>query len=900
MYHRLRTWRLSRTRRNLLISGSAIFFLVFSILLFCLMSPIMREAAASEPDLSLRVEAGFDNLYRVDYWTPVRVTLHNSGSAFQGTLSVRAYADTVYSNAVGSVSPWHFSQSITLLHNKDAHITLYAPLYQGDHTRGFITTLRDQQDKTVATQMTSGLEEVKPGTLLIGFLSDTSPTRLAQLLEASIPNQVESLNIAPLTAEILPPNEAALENFDAIILENFNTAALQPGQLAALHSWVNQGGALLEIGGADWQRTLSPLPSYLLPVTLSGLRDLPPQTSLLPVRGPTPSNYASYYSTVPDTLSVPLTVSISHPVSRATFTSVNIMAGTDVPLIVKAHQGSGTVCYVAYDPTSSPLDTWDSTPAIWQALLVQGLGDRLLISSVASAFDSGPGQFLTRGGLLYQLMPAAPPSPWLIGVVLMLYILALGPMSILLLRRLKYSLRWHWRIVLSCILFFSLASYSLAYYQKRASLTNTSLSIIRLNQGSSTAHVTTYMGLFTPGPGEFSVHIPGQSLTEPVAREFLQQNASFVPREDPATTIIQSTSTTDLTLQNQGLWTLNPLVSQRDQQLSGGLVFSLALRNNQVVGTVTNVLSTPLSDVYVLFPHSFVAIGHLNARETRQVSLALHSSPPGAGKTLADQIAVYQALPTGYFPYTAQQSPQAITQKHVAFLSALSGVGSSSSYCRGSCLTHTIVNRDTIYATGGLVPNPNLKTSYDPLLIPGAQATVMGWADQPIAGLDDETINSTHIDGQHMSFIQMPLNLDISQQPDLPQDFITGEVIDVQGYDAQAILPGIYSLTTGNMTFGLSLPSSLSSTVKNLTITVPDLLAHPSGPGTGLATTTISMNVRIYNWSTKHWEIQHLTRDAFTVKNLVAYTGPQGHVLVLVSNENFNQIYFGAPSLSMS
>ncbi len=901
MHHRLRAWRPLQSRRNVVISGSAVFsLLVLAMLCWLFFSP-MHTAVPSASGLTLRIDAGFNDLYRVDYWTPVRVTIHNSGPSFQGTLSVRAYADAAYSSSVGSTSPWSFSQPVALSHNGDAHITLYAPLYQGEHTRGFIATLHDEQDMTVATGMTSGLKEVKPGSLFIGLLSTTALDHFDQLLETSIPNQIDSLNVAPLSAEMMPTNESVLENFDVLVLENFNTAMLRPEQFAALRSWINRGGSLLEIGGADWQDTLSSLPSDLLPISFSGLRNLPSHTSLLPVRGPTPSNYASYYSTVSDSLAVPLSISAASPVQRNAFTSIEVaLAAAEGPLIVKAHQGGGTICYVAYDPAAAPLTTWDGTPGLWQMLLVQGLGDRLLISSIASAFDSGPGQFLTRGGLLYQLTPATPPSPWLIGIVLALYILALGPVSILLLRRLKRPLRWHWHIILICILLFSLTSYGLAYYQKRASLTNTSISIIRLNQGSSTAHVTTYMGLFTPGPGDFSMHIPGQSLTEPVARQFLQQSPSLVPREDPSATIVQSSNATDLTLRNKGLWTLNTLVSERDQQLSGGLLFSLALRANRLVGTVTNVLSTALSDVYVLFPHSFVPIGHLNAQETRQVNLSLHSAPPGAGKTLADQIAEYQHLPAGYFPYTKQQSPQTVTQMHLAFLSALSGTGFSYSPCEGSCLTRAIMNRGTIYTTGGLLPNPNLKTAYDPLLISGAQATVIGWADQHLAGLDDETITGAHITGQHMNFMQIPLNLDISQQPNLPLDFITGEVTGIQGYDAQAVLPNMYSLTTGNMTFSLALPSSLPSTVKSLTITVPDLLAHPSGPGTGSPVTTTSMNVSIYNWQTNGWERQQLTHDTFTVKSPAAYAGSENLVLVLVSNDNFNQIYFGKPSLSMN
>src|SRR5205807_1677512 len=216
-----------------------------------------------------------------------------------------------------------------------------------------------------------------------------------------------------------------------------------------------------------------------------------------------------------------------------------------------------------------------------------------------------------------------------------------------------------------------------------------------------------------------------------------------------------------------------------------------------------------------------------------------------------------------------------------------------------SCLTHAIMGRDTIYMTGGQVPNSNLKNDYDPLLISGAPATLIGWADQQIVGDNKETVNGVSVPGHHMTFIQKPLNLHFSGQIHVPLDFITASVADVQSYDAQALLPGIYSMSTGSITFDLPLPDTKRMHINSLTVTVPDLIAHPQGPGTDSSAATSSIAVQLYNWQSGTWDPIKLTQDTYTITNPQVYAGTTGRVLVQVMSKYESEIYFGKPSLSL-
>jgi hypothetical protein len=209
------------------------------------------------------------------------------------------------------------------------------------------------------------------------------------------------------------------------------------------------------------------------------------------------------------------------------------------------------------------------------------------------------------------------------------------------------------------------------------------------------------------------------------------------------------------------------------------------------------------------------------------------------------------------------------------------------------------MSRDTIFATGGNLPTSNIRDDFDPLLIPGSQATLIGWADRQVANADAVTVNGALPSSHHDNFIQMPLNIAIASPLNIPPDFITGHVIGVQSYDAQVVLPGIYRLANGSITFELTAPDLSHLTVRGLTITEPDLLAHPSGPGSG-STNSSNLKARLYNWHTSSWDAITLNQDTFTTAKTEAYIGPSGRVLVQVISQNNATLYFSKPSLTLN
>jgi hypothetical protein len=437
---------------------------------------------------------------------------------------------------------------------------------------------------------------------------------------------------------------------------------------------------------------------------------------------------------------------------------------------------------------------------------------------------------------------------------------------------------------------FSLLTYGLVYIQKRPTIN--SISIIQLNQGSTTAHVTNFFNSFIPDDGNFQIHLPAKSLAQPITSTFF---LSYPVIQDTAENIGISVgqNETNINLQNASPWTLHRFVSEADQTLQGNLVSHLALHNGTLTGTVTNKLGTDLNDEYILMNHSFAYLGNLPGQQILHVNVSLLSSTLNSGSTLADQIAKANHLPVPYFPFASGSQPKNDSQLHLAILSALSGEGFTYSNCGGLCSINALAGKHSIIAPQIGAPKLNPIDENDPLLVTGAQATLVGWSNNRIDTTSNVTVNGASPGGAYEDFVQVPLNVDLSTSSSLAPGLLNGQVINALGKEVQTTSPGVYTINMGSITFEFSLPGAVNLQVNNLTISVPVVTQN-----TGIN----QVPARLFNWNTNSWDAITLNNHSFTTTNIKAYTSSDGRVLLQVFNQNASQstLYFGKPSLTLN
>lgn len=893
-----------RCRPGVTIQKSICSLLLLLFVLFLLPRPASAHTHSStQPHATgpiFRVTAGFDTRYRDGNWIPIRVALSNSGPDFSGFVSVNT--PLPFSGAGNARTLSTYREAISLPSGAQKQVTFYVPLYYG--TQGISQNLNIDlldQDGHKINSLTSPIHALGPGDIFVGILSDQPTTGFTALNALSLPNPSSSVFTQLLNASTFPTVAEALNNFDLIILDNFTTSTLSKDQLTTLQDWVRLGGNLIVAGGPEWANTLKPLPANLLPATVTKTTTAPAGTPLLPFIGTPGSGSKSTPA-----IQIPVNISVATPAPGSTV----LLTSGGTPLIVQSQLGQGQIDYLAFDPSLEPVVSWSQAPTLWKALLLRNMGDQMLVSSSSTTSSLSSKNVLSNntsglGAVLQSLFPTGFLATQIILVILLGYILVLGPIRLLLVRRLK-SRDWSWRIMVSTILVFSLLSYGLALQQKGTSILSSNISVVQLDRPGPTesmAHTTTYVGVFVPNQGDFRVHLNNTDLVQPASEQYRPQSGLNAQ----PTTITTTQNGTDVALQGVNIWTLRTLISRSTHAETGGILSHLTLQDNLLSGTVTNTLHRDLSDVYLLTYGHYLSLGQLKKGATREIRLLMTGTTGGSQATsFADQIANSKRLPTPYTPMSSGNQPQTELQRHMAMLSALSGEAGYD--CGGGvCTQYSVVT------SGGMVINngsyglsmySQLLNGSDPLMLPNAPATLIGWADNPSNDVANAvTINDTYTSKSQEMLFQAPLDVSFSGSVSLPPAAVTSQLVDVQaqGTGVQALFPGVYALSSGSMTFEFTLPTISNSHIGNLLVSTSSSLPQVGNTAGQGSVDANHLHPSLYNWQTHTWDSYTFSAFNFNASNAQRYIGPGGRVLVQLANTDSTQAtaIFGKPSLQL-
>ena len=566
-----------------------------------------RPATAQEdPSIAWSAEPLLEGAFKYGEWLPVRVTLANDGP--DRRVEVRATITSGEGQAAYTrpVELPRGARKQVILYVRPNNFSRYLTLrlFEGERERG---------KKTVEVQPLSAWA------LFVGVVADRAVPLpdVAAVLEGP---QREMKHVR-LAVQALPDRTAGLRSLDALVLNDVDTSRLSPVQQQALAGWVQLGGRLIIGGGTGAAQTLAGLPDPLRPVRLLDTRSL---TSL--------PGLASLAEGTPVRVPGPFVVAEAEPVSGA-----EVLAEQEgLPLVVQRRLGDGAVIFVALDLSRSPFGEWGGAAAFWKRLAVDE----------RSLFPEGPPDMSRRdweaGPMLSALtsLPSLelPAVRWVI-LLLLLYILLIGPVNYLVLRR-RRRLEWAWITIPLLTLAFSGLSYGIGYGLRGGEVILNALSIVEMPAPDSpTAQVRTYVGLFSPTKRAYSLQVPGDLLAGPLGTRF--GGPWGPPVRGGHITVVQGAPTVvrDLTV-NQ--WSMQTLMAEGAVEAPVHLEAELRYENERLVGEVANGGDALLRDVVVVFNNDFARLGDLAPGERRDVTLPLSTAgqrfgPPLSFRLFRDQ-----------------------------------------------------------------------------------------------------------------------------------------------------------------------------------------------------------------------------------------------------------------------
>jgi hypothetical protein len=555
----------------------AVLFGLLSVLSFA-----MPASAAGGLTMSARVL--LQGHARVGSWMAIEIQLVNDGPAITGELRMDP----------GANSPTRFSMAVDLPTTSRQTYVLHAqaPAFGRSLKIDLVSNGASIQSQTVAYLVHDA------GQLVVGVLAERPQAVVGELdLPPGASGAVPV--IIPLTVADLPDRVEGWGTLDRLIWQDVDSNTLAPAQLVALRGWISGGGRLVIAGGTAGLSTLSAFPDDLLPYRPTSTVDLDP-TKLTALLGPLPAGASTL------------------PALAGTLTGGHVLvASGDRAVAAEMSYGSGEITLIGFDPTTPWLASSKSIDGLWRRLLPEhGTGNG---SSIGD--DS---QILSGVQQLQSL--ALPPVGGLL-LLLAAYILVVGPLNYLVLRRLDRR-ELAWITVPVFVVGFAAAAYAYGALLRGSDILVNEVAIVRGAPDATEGRAQDYFGVFSPSRASYLVEVPGGALlAAPISVDQFGNAAGGldIVQGDPA-------KVRDLAVGVAQIRTIRAETATTVPRMKA----TLTLTGNGLTGTFENDSDEPLEQVSIVLGTSVDVLGDVGPHQTVPVTLTLQSNQ--FGMPLASQI----------------------------------------------------------------------------------------------------------------------------------------------------------------------------------------------------------------------------------------------------------------------
>lgn len=540
--------------------------------------------AASSVQVEVRPMVG--GRYEIGGWLGVSVTLVNPGAATEGYLT----AETASGLARRYVEmPAGARKVVTLYVEPEAF------------QRDVEVTYAEPGGSVSAKAEIRVLEQTSGQALIVG---DPNGTLRPQILASGGDARSEPTSIA---AADLPERPEPLRGM-ATIVWAADSSGLTDAQRSSLERWVADGGNLVVVGGADWQTRTAAF-SEVLPLTNLAAVDGTAIDALTAFAGDAGAIDAGTVSdgTLRDD-------------ARA------VVTADDGTILVSTRAfGAGRVTLVGADLATAEFRAWEASPRLWDrfAPVDMGLEQFFVGMPVREETLNSMSQALSTLPTL-QL----PPAEVLLAVIVG-YILLIGPISYIVLRRMdRRELAWVTAPIL--IILFSACSYGIGRSIKGSDVVVNQIGVVRTS-GTGAALAETYFGIFSPDRSTYAVSVDADALLGT-----LTSSGGFDGFQRPAgNAVIDQGRPARLSELSIGAFGFAGVQASAIVEASAALEVSWSVNDGDMIGTVTNVSDEPIGDVAYISTAGGKRIGDLAPGGSIEFTL------PGAnfnGSSASDQV----------------------------------------------------------------------------------------------------------------------------------------------------------------------------------------------------------------------------------------------------------------------
>jgi len=746
--------------------------------------------------ISLTARPAFEGVFRPNRWMPIIVELANEG------------ADRTVEVQVGTREGAQYATVVELPNQGRKAVPIY--VYLTPASRRLRVQVRHADQELAAA--TLQLPPINPQARYVGIVAqEDAPLNLpARLAGGTVPVPIG------LRPGDVPEHALGLSVFDTIILEGTPTEGLNERQRVALSEWVLRGGQLILGGGEGLRLTLAGLPATLRPATVTAVESVA-ATALFGADAGAGS--------VPLARLKPLQNAGEPPPYP-----VPLLAGVDVPALEQS-RGRGVITVVPWPLAHPAARAWADAPGGWEVLLhpfeppppgfeAQAISlDGFIDGSLAASLTSLPALEFPPLGLL--------------GGLLLVYIVLVGPVTYLVLRRLDRQ-AWGWVVVPAITLVFAGLTFGAGYAQRGGDVLLASVNLVEMLDGAEdTARLRSFVGLFSPERRGYSLRVTAPNETALLVRPISIQGPWDPGAAGGGVFFQEAEASAGVHAFEVAQWSMRALSAD---VMTGAAWLSarITITGDTVQGEVENRSDQVLADVALVQGNRVVRLGDLAPGERRSGVLQR--------RRVAQPGLFGPVVPLGYLIYSEEIDRQ----------------GQPGGQPLNSEAQQRIRILDAVYSYG--------------LSVQSGQPMVIAWSGAPGLAV---TLDETRATSQHTTLVT-----------GRPQITFTDSVVTLpRGWLAPRFESAGAVTCMGGQGLGLMLRSE--PTVVRLLLPRdlyglrPEAMTLETASDGPWQNTTV---VDLYDWNAGTWETQTLTRRSQPIEAPERFLDRNGALRVRLSN----------------
>ena len=594
---------------------------------------ILEEQEVFGQDLfQVDIKGGYEGAYSIGNPFPISGTIKNLGEGFRGKLKVKGYVSEYTDQNTSSISYIEYYQDIDIPTGATQKLQMDITL---GGIREYIEVCLEDENETIVYQNHIRLDVKSPETIMVGVLGeDTQDLNYMELLTLAFIDDpdleygeeyLRDLDFTVmLEAETFPKTIKQLEGFQVIIIDGFDLSTLGVEQIALLEQWVLAGGQLVLGTGVSGEKTVGQLP-MLNNIEISGRNThsidvlgesvvLAELTAFSPQGEPLPeiSEFVVIENEDKDFLS-------ENSLSEGQLTGLWVENGQT--LLSGMAMGKGNVIFSHGNLSLTPLAQNQVTIEQLQNSLKIISGDKFQVSN--NNYDDDD---LNR--LSSEMTPFSDDRFYLVGIALIVYILLVGPVFYVILKK-KDKREKGWILIPICSFAFMagifLISQGSSY--KDGMLQTASIVTIHENTPIATADIGISVG--SAKKGDLMVTAEEElSLNVRVDESYSTYSSSYenqpIQIDQKLYSQYMGKDKTEIIYPDQMSWNIQDFIGHKVVDLGGVIECNVVMKDGKYVGEVTNHTNVDFYNVELLLGDYTKEFSALASGETMAVDVSVN------------------------------------------------------------------------------------------------------------------------------------------------------------------------------------------------------------------------------------------------------------------------------------